>query len=191
MTFWWRLTRCKDTFRQVLDRIRHREVKGLKVAYWCLSRSFNFVMQSPQWSAAALVQCPSAGFYRLPTFTDFLLKSTSWKMSNQTEGARVRHYCKRWGGGKRNGLQFSWLNSKTHPRANKHISLSLCINATWATSSTGAERKPFSSLCTVFVFKTFKKEKLIWFSKTVTKTQNLKTKPLRSEKLALLFIVKM
>lgn len=69
----------------------------LKAGYWCLSRSFNFMMWNSNRSAAVLVHWPSVVFHQLSASTGSLLKSSGWKMSNQIEAAQVRHYRERWG----------------------------------------------------------------------------------------------
>lgn len=73
-----------------------RGQSNLKAGYRCLSRSFDFTTRNRNRSAAALVHRRSMASDQLSTFTGFLLKSSGWKMSNQVEAARVRHYRERW-----------------------------------------------------------------------------------------------
>lgn len=74
------------------------------------------------------------GFHQLSTFTDFLLKSTSWKMSNLSEGAQVRHYCKRWGG---ETVCNSLLPPIRHTGTRTNTWISLYINPTSVSSYSG------------------------------------------------------
>lgn len=91
-----------------------------------------------------VVQWPSVAFEQLSTFTGFPLKSTRWKMSNQIEAARVRHYRERWG-------RETVCNFLSPPGRHALTPANKQKRVAWLTSSKQDEGKLFHSTMSVFL----------------------------------------